>query len=90
MISFLRSTKYFPSLTSLKSSSNKSNTSLQTSKFLKMRNQIKKGIKFLGFRSIDVKSLNIMTKLCLNPAMFALINVPIRIVKSLKLNTILK
>lgn len=62
----------------------------KTSKFLKMRNQIKKGIKFLGFRSIDVKSLNIMTKLCLNPAMFALINVPIRIVKSLKLNTILK
>ena len=60
------------------------------SKFLAMRNQINNGLNFLGFRNIDVKRLNMLTQISLNPVMFVLIGVLIRIAKSLKLKRIWK
>ena len=56
----------------------------RTSKFLTLRSQINKGLKYLGFPNIEVKRLNMLTQICLNPVLFVLISVPIRIAKSLK------
>lgn len=54
------------------------------STFLAMRNQVHKGLKFLSFRNIDVKALNRLTQICLNPVILVLISLLVRIAKSVR------
>jgi len=60
------------------------------SKFLTVRNHIKMRLSFLGVPNVGVKSLNMLTQMCLNPVMVMLIKSSIHIANLMKLNRILK
>ncbi|HBA73029.1 MAG: hypothetical protein A2X85_13415 [Geobacteraceae bacterium GWF2_54_21] len=51
------------------------------SRFLTMRNQIKKGLVCLGFYNIGVNKLNILTRISLNPFLSVFVNASIRFAK---------
>ena len=60
------------------------------SRFLAIRNHIKKGLSFLGVYNMGVNRLNTLTQISLNPVMFVFVRASIRIAKLMKLKRIFK
>jgi anaerobic magnesium-protoporphyrin IX monomethyl ester cyclase len=62
----------------------------EVSRFLSIRYQINKLLSYVGFHNIDVKRINILTQISLNPVMLVFGGILIHIVKLVKLKRIFK